>query len=115
MTGISITIYRPDFGDCSNGGVTAPENAKGKVFVVFDEKIDRGNWDLEECMANPDRFVCFRVDRRQFAGGETHMHLKLMNPKKGKWYMDGGNLGYTSDSRFREVSSYPLAIHDRTE
>jgi len=114
MTGLSITIYRPDFGDCTNGGVTAPKNAKSKTFVVFDEKIDRGNYTLDECMANPDRFVCFKIERRQFSG-ETYMNLKLMNPKKGKWYMDGGNLGYTSDSRFREVTPYPLAIHDRTE
>ena len=29
--------------------------------------------------------------------------------------MDGGNIGYSCDSRFSEFSDYPLKIHDRQE
>lgn len=115
MTGVSISIYRTDLGDCTNRGVTSPERAKGKIFVVFDAAIQRGNYRLAECQGD-DRFVCLQIVRRRF-GARTYMHLEPMGarPEGSGGPMAGGNLGFTTDSRFREVSDYPLSIHDRFE
>lgn len=33
----------------------------------------------------------------------------------GKWLMFGGNFIWSSDSRFRELSTQPIPLHDRVE
>lgn len=114
MRGLSVNIYRNDLGDCTNGGVTSPERAHGKIFVVFDEALGRGNWDLEECRDNP-RFVCLKVVRRNLGRGE-YLHLEPMfgRPEGMAGPCFGGNYVATSDSRFSEAfGSRPLPVHDR--
>lgn len=116
MRGISVNIYRPDMGDCTNGGVTSPARAEGKIFVVFDEAIERGNWDLAECEDN-EKIVCLKVVRRWTGTPNEYLHLEPMfgRPEGQAGPMAGGNYAGSSDSRFRDVSPYPLPIHDRWE
>lgn len=116
IRGLGVSIYRPDrLGDCTAGGVTSPEHAAGKYFIVFDEALGEGNWTLEECQDKPN-VVCLKVVRRNLSRG-PYVHLEPMFPPAGKKGppMDGGNLAYTSDSRFVRISQYPLTIHDRYE
>ena len=120
MTGLSITVYRPDFGgrygESTNGGATSPNRAKGKILVVFDENIDRGNYRLENCR-DDDRFICLKVVRRG-KGANQYLHVEPMFDKdrgSGVGPMAGGNYVGTSDSRFSNVSAYPLSVHDRWE
>lgn len=47
-------------------------------------------------------------------GGTEYKYIKPFQTN-GKWYMAGGNIGYSCDSRFCEISTYPLNIHDRTD
>lgn len=110
MKGVSINIYRTNGSDCTNGGVSSPANAEGKIFVVFDEDIERGNYDLDECKDDP-RYVCLGICRRRI-GSEKYMNLYPLSAPGG---MMGGNFGYTTDSRMRRVAAYPLPIHDRIE
>lgn len=108
MRGLSVNILRSDLGDCTNGGVTNPSNAKGKIFVVFDESIRDGNWSFEECQANPDRFVCLQVVRR-WGGTREYLHIEPINyPANRIGPMAGGNYAQSSDGRFRALSQYPL-------
>lgn len=112
MTGISIQLFRNDLGDCTNGGVSAPPNAEGKIFVVFDEAVRRGNYHLEECK-DDDRIVCLKVVRRNVGGEYLHLEPMFGTPQGQAGPMFGGNYGGSSDSRFADVSRYPLPIHDR--
>lgn len=120
MRGLSVHVYRDDLGDCTNGGVTSPARAEGKIFVVFDEALSKGglmsqgNWKLEECKDNP-RFVCLRVVRRNLGRG-LYLHLEPMfgRPEGMAGPCFGGNYVATSDSRFSEAfGDRPLPVHDR--
>ena len=115
MKGLSVNIYRSDLGDCTNGGVTSPARAGGRIFVVFDEWLRGGNYTLGECTGNPG-IVCLRVVRRRIRGAE-YLHLEPMhgNPEGCAGPMAGGNFAYTSDSRFHDLSDRPLPVHDRFE
>lgn len=114
MRGIQVHIFRSDLGDCTNKGVTSPERAQGKTFVVFDEALPQGNWSLEECQNDP-RFVCLKIVRRWVGQPNEYLHLEPMRPPGGGNSMAGGNYVGSSDSRFRELSRYPLPVHDRFE
>jgi hypothetical protein len=123
MTGLSITIYRPDFGksryggDCSNGGATSPTVSQDKILVLFDENITDGNYRLENCR-DDDRFICLKVVRRWEGTPSEYLHVEPMFDKdrgEGVGPMAGGNYVGTSDSRFRGVASGLLPVHDRWE
>jgi hypothetical protein len=114
MKGVSVSIYRSDLGDCTNRGITSPARSQDKIFVVFDEAVEQGNWDLVACKDNP-KFVCLKIVRRNIGGG-LYLHIEPMFDRgSGVGPMAGGNFVFTSDSRFRRVSQYPLPVHDRWE
>jgi hypothetical protein len=114
MRGISVDIFRGRLCDCTNSGVTHPERAEGKTFVVFDESIERGNFVLEKCLAEPERYICLKVVRRWVGQPNEYMHVEPINQPEGKiGPMAGGNFVYSSDSRF--PGRYPLSVHDRFE
>lgn len=123
MRGIGVSVLRDSelerkYGESSNGGVTAPENATDKFFVLFDEvfndRYNRGNHVLAESQGNPN-VVCLKVVRRDMGGGR-YLHVEPMEQPEGMiGPMAGGCFVYSSDSRFRALSSYPLAVHDRFE
>lgn len=50
-------------------------------------------------------------------GDETQFDVQNLEELRECWYMAGGNILYTSDSRFKQITgiSYPIAIHDRYE
>ena len=45
--------------------------------------------------------------------GKEYLHLEPAEVEPGEYFAFGGSFGYSCDSRFREVSDYPLPIHDR--
>jgi len=116
MTGVSVNIFRSGLGDCTNRGVTCPDLSidSGLIFVLFDEEIKGGNYDLEECLAKPERYVCLKIVRRRLGRPNEYLHVEPFNQPEGKaGPMAGGNFVYSSDSRFPH--DYPLAVHDRFE
>ena len=58
---------------------------------------------------------CVYIEKREVMGQE-YVDCKPAYCRK-RWYMAGGNILYTSDSRFKQITgiSYPIAIHDRYE
>lgn len=112
MTGVSVSIFRSGPSDCTNNGITSPENSEGKTFVIFDPAIRMGNYDLEESRNNPN-IVCLKIVTRDLSCG-LYMHVEEIDKPAG-WSMAGGNYVCTSDSRFADISPYPLSVHDRIE
>lgn len=108
MKALRINVYRhntdPFYGDCTNGGITSKFD---DLLLIHDEgfvDIDLNNVP-DNAVVLVERYICGRV-------------YKHLEPLKGTdrgcvGWMFGGNLAYTSDSRF--PSDYPLCVHDRQE
>jgi hypothetical protein len=110
MRYLSFYILRSDMGDATNKGVTSPDRAKGKGFLV---PCESGNWNDEDIARNPERFVIFDVIQSEHSADYRYLRPRCAEER---WTMMGGNFGYSCDSRFTsEVSRYPLPIHDRIE
>jgi hypothetical protein len=60
---------------------------------------------------------CVQVEKRFLFGRYYYNAIPLDEARRKKWYMFGGNFLYTSDSRYKEVTScdYPIPVHDRVE
>lgn len=114
MRGVSVQIYRSDLGDCTNGGVTSPSQSRGRIVVVFDPEVQDGNYRLEDCKEDP-RFICLRVVRRWVGTPHEYLHCEPITEGRQGISMFGGNYVGSSDSRFSNVSRYPLPVHDRIE
>lgn len=92
------------FEDCSNNGVSKNFDT---LLLIHEEgfiSIDEDNI--------PDNLV--KVVTRNLSDGE-YKHIEPYKKATKVGYMFGGNYASTSDSRFSEISKYPLAIHDRQE
>lgn len=106
MKALPINVYRqptdPFFGDSTNGGITSRFD---RLLLIHSEgfiDIDPEN-PPENAVVLVERFIC----------GREYKHIEpLASPKHLGW-MAGGNIAYTSDSRF--PSDYPLCVHDRQE
>lgn len=102
MKAISINVYRTNGSDCTNNGIS-------KFWDTLLLECDEGYINLDENNL-PENLV--KLSSITF-GGKTHYYLEPVKPAEGVGYMFGGNIAYTSDSRF--PFEYPLNIHDRDE
>lgn len=111
---LMVWVYRDGMGDCTNGGISSKYE---KLFLIGDGVEGPFTVDMD----NPPENVVVLVKRRIF-GREEYLHVepldgcnanKMLGGQGGKWYMDGGNIAYSCDSRF--PNRYPLKIHDRYE
>lgn len=104
VQGLTIYVYRSPLGDCTNGGISS----KYDRLILVGEGIEGPDRvDLDNPPENAVKIV-----RRKLFGNEEFLHIEPLN-NEGKWFMYGGNIACTSDSRF--PSKYPLKIHDRCE
>jgi len=69
-----------------------------------------------------ERYFPVKLVRRQFGDGKEYVHAEPFFCEdwpeerfKNRHVMFGGNFLYSCDSRFREICSYPIPIHDRIE
>jgi hypothetical protein len=104
MKAISIYVYKSSLGDCTNGGISA----KYKTILL---EHPRGNYDVD--IENPPENFCKIVTRNLW--GKEYKHIEPYAKAPGVGWMYGGNIASCSDSRFSDLSQYPLCIHDRTE
>lgn len=118
---LPVYVYRDALGDCTNNGVS---KFFDRLLVACPNGPDTFDADFE----TPLNFC--RVNVRRYRG-QTLFDIRpaavngygAVVDRGNRWYMMGGNFGYTSDSRFRELlelvgnsSMYgAVAIHDRTE
>lgn len=111
---IHVNVLRNGNGyDCTNGG----ETAQCDCFTLFTHRMNRNAVILaiEEMGLNPAE--CLQVENRKPCGNDYYNAVLLTPGRRDKWHSFGGNFVYSSDSRYREVTSlpYPISVHDRVE
>ena len=108
---LPVYVYKNNcFGDCTNDGISSRFNT---LLVYCPDGPIAFNSDKE----TPLNFCVLRE-----RAGTLHI-VPAMITESGKvearpfWYMNGGNIAGTSDSRFSDMCGkhYPLYIHDRRE
>lgn len=99
---LSIGIYESkEIGNCSNHGIS--ERYRNILLECED-----GNYEVD--LDNPPENFCVIDEILGYKFVRPYA-----KPTEIGW-MAGGSLVYTSDSRFRRnISEYPLALHDRQE
>lgn len=108
VKGLTVWVYRSGLGDCSMNGISS----RYDTLILIGEGVE-GPVDVD--LENPPENVVKLVKRKIF-GREEYLHVEPLDGSSnggGKWYMSGGNLAYSCDSRF--PNRYPLSIHDRYE
>ncbi len=106
MKCISVGIYKHGCHDCSNGGISSE----------FDEVLiphEQGYLNVDE--TNSPANLC-KVVTKDF-GFEIYTFCEpwaSVDDGCVGW-MAGGSIIYSCDSRFRELSKYPICLHDRQE
>lgn len=106
MKCIELSIYKPSTGDCSNGGISSKYN-----HIL----LEHPNGWVNVNPAEPPENLCKIVKRNLF--GSEYIHIEPVEPVPTGCvgYMSGGCTVDTSDSRWHELSHYPVRLHDRTE
>ena len=105
MRALPVYIYKSELGDCSNNGISSKYT---KILLIHPE----GYVQVDE--NDPPENLCKLVERKLF-GDEVYKHIEPVAEAKGVGWMASGALVYSSDSRFGELSDYPLVLHDRDE
>ena len=106
MKALPIEVFKSNIGDCSNGGITSKYT---RLLLVCEE----GYIEIDE--TNPPENLVKIVTRHLFGREYKHIEPVASVSSGSVGWMAGGCIGYTCDSRFSEMSEYPLSIHDRQE
>lgn len=93
-------------GNCSNNGISSRYDSILLVCADGNIELDADNLPENVCTVCYDD-VC----------GKEYAYIEpVSDPNQGyRGWMFGGCLCYSSDSRFTEISQYPLKLHDRQE
>lgn len=107
MKGISLDIYKTNYGDCSNGGVSSTSYR----VTLIDKEVPK--------LHTPDSHTPAVKLVRRMLGGKEYIHAEPVEPcpAGGRGYMHGGCYVATSDSRVNKAigHQYPISLHDRVE
>jgi hypothetical protein len=103
-TALRAEIFKHMSGDCSNHGISSR-------FTDILILCDHGNEIID--MDNPPENLCKVVTRTLW--GREYKHVEPMARPTGVGWMSGGCVVYSCDSRFGELTQYPLVLHDRQE
>ena len=116
---LDVEVYRFPLGDCTNNGVSSR-------FRTLAIACPDGNNVFDSDIAIPVNFCM--IERRRIKniyGREEYEYMDIVPAtvnelgqivKRPGWWMYGGNIAETSDSRFRVMTAgYPVRIHDRQE
>jgi len=113
---LSVEVYRSHFGDCTNGGVSSRFN---ELLIACPDGNETFDSDIETplnfCMIERRRFSFSPVECLSVVPACVDASGQIV--KRPGWWMNGGNIANTSDSRFSRMNGhyYPLNIHDRQE
>lgn len=112
---LPVDVYRHGKWDATNGGISSR-------FTELLLACPDGHVTIDTDDGIPENFCM--VDRRRLFGAEEHLRIVPATVDENGaviarpgWWMYGGNVAQTSDSRFHTLTgiSYALDIHDRQE
>ena len=110
ISALSVPVYRFPIGDASNNGISA----RFTELLVYCPNGARSFFSEHElplnfCMVTRGPGLLYIVPAMVSEEGKVI-------PRPG-WWMYGGNIADTSDSRWHELTTvqYPLRIYDRRE
>jgi len=112
---LDVEVYRSaSLGDCTNGGVSSRFD---KLLIACPD----GPWSFDGEKEVPINFCM--IEKRSVFGEICSSIVPATVDESGRvvkrpgWWMYGGNIASTSDSRFSDMKGhfYPLKIHDRRE
>lgn len=100
MGGLTVSIFKSDMGDCSNGGIS------GKFTEAMVVGVERGNWDPSTELPELPRVML-----KQGAYPGIAVAVPVQETPDGQWVPDGEGIGpmmggcyiSCSDSRFVEA------------
>lgn len=101
---LGVDIFKSSLGDCSNCGISSRFS---EIMLLCDD----GNHEID--MDNPPENLCKVVTRNLW--GREYKHIEPVARPNGVGWMSGGCVCYTCDSRFSNLTQYPLVLHDRQE
>jgi hypothetical protein len=106
LKGMTVSIYTSkDGGDCSNGGISS--RAK-RVFLATDIP------EMQIFEAQPEDEIV--VIKKKNVCGNDYIYATPEKDSDSFGWMMGGSYIYACDSRFsRNISKYPVPLHDRRE
>lgn len=105
--GLAVNVYRiPEWGDMSNKGVTS----RCSTFVLTWDDMPAECQVFEVTERRPELVL---VRRKLMHQQPEYLHARPADETRHT--MMGGTFIYSSDSRFRAVSDYPIPVHDRVE
>lgn len=104
MKALPIEVYRNNRTDSTNGGISSKY---GTLLLICDE----GYVDIDE--NNPPENLVKVSEHR--CGFSTYKLLDPVARPQHLGWMFGGNLAYSSDSRYSRLAGQPLPIRDRQE
>lgn len=120
MGGLTVSIFKSDMGDCSNGGIS------GKFTEAMVVGVERGNWDPSTELPELPRVML-----KQGAYPGIAVAVPVQETPDGQWVPDGEGIGpmmggcyiSCSDSRFVEAVEKitgarfygAVPLHDRWE
>lgn len=105
-TFLPISVYRFPLGDCTANGLSS--RVKTTILLEHPE-----GFLSESALEDPSYGGDYLVVEKGPYGTLRLVPSKLK--EEGKWYMSGGNFGYSCDSRFSQISDQPIQIFDRVE
>jgi hypothetical protein len=104
MKGLIVEIYRNGFGDCSNKGLSSRVT---KCLLV--------GAGVPEIFSSSAYCPPVQIVKRELSHGDYLTAYPVKEDGTLDKGMDGGTFVYSSDSRFRKISVYPVPLHDRFE
>jgi len=103
-SGVLVKVYS-DGGDATNDGLTSK----------YDEFVLLG---IDGPFKSNNEHIALKVVKRMI-GGREYLHAEAADekdrPSNMVGPMFGGNFIFTTDTRFWEISRYPIPVHDRFE
>lgn len=88
-TNLIAEVYRPSYGDCSNGGLSSKyQNVKDTDDPRYPNAVQIEEW---------------------------HGYYRAVPRDATGWAMMGGCFVFSCDSRWREKYPHPIPLHDRFE
>jgi hypothetical protein len=105
IKGLLCDIYKPYYGDAANGGLSC-----------YCWHVILAGKGIPEVFSPNEATPLVRLERRELHHMDTP-YLTIYPWEMGcaNDWMFGGCFVYSSDSRFRVISPYPIPLHDRRE